>query len=207
MERAMRCLLAFIVVFAIIIGGFVAYLYSGSFDIAATQDNPGWVDWMVVTARRHSIQARVGDIQVPDNLDNQQMIATGAKHYAAMCAGCHLAPGKDDSEIRAGLNPRPPALPKIAKYIKPNVAYWAIKNGIRMTGMPAWGPTHSEQKLWAIVAFVKALPGMSPERYQMLTAGAKEEHHHAHQAGPSQAPAPQPRSGGAPRGTTLPGGG
>lgn len=184
----MRCFLAFVIVFAVIIGGFVAYLYSGSFNVAATSDNPGLVDWIVVTARRNSIQARVDDVKVPDNLSDQKMIAAGAEHYAEMCAVCHLAPGQDESETRAGLNPRPPRLPRIAQYIEPNEAFWIIKNGIRMTAMPAWGPTHTDEQMWQIVAFMKALPGMTPEQYQALTGGAggMEEHeHHEHGAAPS----------------------
>ncbi|HET7307894.1 MAG TPA: cytochrome c [Gammaproteobacteria bacterium] len=197
----MRCLQAFIIVILLIVGGFLAYIYSGAFNVAATQDNPGWVDWIIRTTREHSIESRVDDVKVPSdvNLDSPQMIALGAKHYAGMCAVCHLAPGEKDSETRAGLNPRPPNLPRIAKYIEPNEAYWIVKNGIRMTAMPAWGPTHSEHDLWAIVAFLKALPGMTPERYKQLSAGGEEmemnEHGYEHKMAPApagNAPLPTP---------------
>lgn len=181
----MRCFQAFIIAIILIVGGFLAYIYSGAFNVAATEDNPGWVDWIISTTRRHSISARADDVKVPDNLSDPRMIALGAKHYKAMCAMCHLAPGMDSSETRKGLNPRPPQLDKIAQYIPAQTAYWGIKNGIRMTGMPAWGPTHSEHELWALVAFVKAMPQMSPERYKALSAGAEEEEEeeHAHQHG------------------------
>ncbi len=33
-------------------------------------------------------------------------------------------------------------------------AFWIIKNGIKMTSMPAFGPTHSDQKIWAITDFL-----------------------------------------------------
>lgn len=39
-----------------------------------------------------------------------------------------------------------------------------------MAGMPAYGPTHSEEELWEIVAFVEQLPDMTPEQYETLTA-------------------------------------
>ena len=45
---------------------------------------------------------------------------------------------------------------------------WVIKNGIRMTGMPAWGPTHDDAELWDIVAFVKTLPQTSAADYRAL---------------------------------------
>jgi hypothetical protein len=44
--------------------------------------------------------------------------------------------------------------------------------------MPAWGKTHSDALLWDIVAFVRALPDMSPARYHALTANAKDVHQH-----------------------------
>jgi mono/diheme cytochrome c family protein len=196
----MRCFLAFIIVFAAIIGGFLAYISSGAFNVAATQDNPAWVDWIIGTTRENSIEARVGDIHVPGNLNDPKKIAMGAKHYAAMCAVCHLAPGQKMSETRKGLNPRPPNLPRIAKYLEPNEAYWIVKNGIRMTAMPAWGPTHSEEDLWDIVAFLKALPEMSPERYQVLSAGAEQMEEHEHEHAPPAVDGKMP----APRTTMMP---
>jgi mono/diheme cytochrome c family protein len=64
--------------------------------------------------------------------------------------------------------------------------YWIIENGIKMTGMPAFGPTHSKDELWGMVVFVKGLPNLKPEEYAAMvkTAGLQEEkeddHHHGH---------------------------
>jgi hypothetical protein len=44
--------------------------------------------------------------------------------------------------------------------------FWVIKNGIKMTGMPAFGPTHEEDELWGVVGFVKILPGLKEEDYK-----------------------------------------
>lgn len=43
--------------------------------------------------------------------------------------------------------------------------YWIVKNGIKMTGMPAFGPTHDETELWGLVAFTRELPEMNAEAY------------------------------------------
>jgi mono/diheme cytochrome c family protein len=55
--------------------------------------------------------------------------------------------------------------------------YWSIEHGIRMTGMPAFGPTHSQEKIWGLVAFVRQLPKLSPQQYSALvtTEGLPEE--------------------------------
>lgn len=65
--------------------------------------------------------------------------------------------------------------------------YWVIKNGIKMTGMAAFGPTHSEDELWGIVAFLKRLPNLRPEEYRAMIKAAgldkePEDHHHGHKS-------------------------
>jgi mono/diheme cytochrome c family protein len=48
--------------------------------------------------------------------------------------------------------------------------FWVIKHGIKASGMAAWGKTHDDQRIWAMVAFIKQLPTLTPEQYQVLTA-------------------------------------
>jgi mono/diheme cytochrome c family protein len=47
-----------------------------------------------------------------------------------------------------------------------------VKHGIKMTGMPAWGKTHKEEDLWAIVAFTERLPNMSANEYRQWVPDA-----------------------------------
>jgi hypothetical protein len=47
-----------------------------------------------------------------------------------------------------------------AKQYKPGELFWVLKHGIKMTGMPSWAD-HSDEDLWATVAFLERLPGMS----------------------------------------------
>jgi hypothetical protein len=48
--------------------------------------------------------------------------------------------------------------------------YWVIKHGIKTSAMPAWGRTHSDARIWAMVAFIKQLPTLNPEQYLDLVA-------------------------------------
>jgi hypothetical protein len=50
--------------------------------------------------------------------------------------------------------------------------FWVIKHGIKATGMPAWGVTHSDDMLWDVVAFLRKLPDLSPAEYQALVENA-----------------------------------
>ena len=86
-----------------------------------------------------------------------------------MCEECHGAPGVERSEMGKGLYPRGPKLLWAAKEDSPSELFWITKNGIKMTGMPAFGPTHSDEEIWAIVAFVKKLPGIDSAFYDELS--------------------------------------
>jgi len=61
--------------------------------------------------------------------------------------------------------------------------YWVVKNGIKMTGMPAFGPTHDEDELWTIVAFLKHMSNMQAKEYEAMVREAgqhkdEKDHHH-----------------------------
>ena len=155
-----------------------AFVMSGVYTIGA--DEPHWdiTARAIDTLRDRSVAAHARGIAVP-NLEDPHLLAEGAEHYAAMCTGCHLAPGTRDSQLRAGLYPQPPNLAE-AGIDDPGEAFWIIKHGIKLTAMPAWGRTHSDDAIWALVAFVKKLPQLTPEQYQQMTAGGGEPAHHHH---------------------------
>lgn len=146
---------------------FLIYIYSGWHNVSAMNEENSFMQWVLNTTRNNSINARVKNISVPD-LNDSLMIKEGFEHYNEMCVSCHGAPGMEESELSKGLNPRAPYLPKIAKYIDPAKLFWVTKYGIKMTGMPAWGKTHSDEKIWAIVAFVKKLPGINENDYDKM---------------------------------------
>lgn len=103
------------------------------------------------------------------------MIQRGANHFAEMCAQCHGAPGEQPEEIARGLWPEAPDLVKVAPDWTPGELYWITKHGIKFSAMPAWGPTHSDEKIWDIVAFLEKLAKLSPAEYQQLQAGGPDE--------------------------------
>ena len=155
--------------FAIVV--FFGLAALGAFDVAADQPAGAIAETILPFVRERAIDARADDIDVP-RLDDKAMIAEGAGHYAAMCTGCHLAPGMHDNEMRPGMNPMPPELARMPAE-EPAEQFWIVKHGIEMTGMPAWGKTHSDAEIWNIVAFLQKLPTLSPEQYKAMTAGAR----------------------------------
>ena len=67
--------------------------------------------------------------------------------------------------------------------------FWVIKNGIKMTGMPAWAD-HSDEEIWATVAFLKKLPGMTPAEYGKLIMATMGQGGHQHPGSGDPAAAP-----------------
>jgi cytochrome c553 len=146
------------------------FIWSGSYDIGA--DSPHWkITYSILKiARERSVDYHAAGIRLPANLDDPKVMLKGAGQYAAMCTHCHLAPGMKHSEIRPGLYPEPPNLSLVR--VDDRKAFWIIKHGLKMTGMPAWGKTHDDATVWSIVSFLHKLPDLSPEQYKRIVAKA-----------------------------------
>ncbi len=116
-------------------------------------------------------------------------LAHGLDHFHAMCVDCHGAPGFDPDEAGEGLYPEAPDLAEVVEEGEWSDAelFWIVKHGIKMTGMPAFGPTHPDEDLWAIVALVKELPELTADEY-----GARVEA--LRPAGAGQAPGRAPQT-------------
>lgn len=194
----MKLVRTLVVVLVLSVLGVAAFVYSGVFDVAADIPHSQIVYRLLEETRQHAIAARASGIVVPP-LDDPKRIADGGEHYAAMCKGCHLAPGIPKSELRDGLYPKPPDFTR-PNELDPAQMFWAIKHGVKLTAMPAWGKSHDDNAIWALVAFVKKLPTMTPEQYRQASgAGDADEHHHSHDEGNphehEHENPPSPRSG------------
>jgi mono/diheme cytochrome c family protein len=150
------------------------FIFSGVYDVAAASEDGGLIEWVLETTRERSVHrfAESLEIRVP-RLDDPRMIRSGLVRYQALCATCHGAPGVKISEIGQGLNPYPPELAAEAGEEEPLELFWVIKNGIKMTGMPAYGVTLGDEEIWEVVAFLKRMPQLSPAEYEALAREAE----------------------------------
>jgi mono/diheme cytochrome c family protein len=119
------------------------------------------------TVRVRSVRARATGITPPSDMASDANVLAGTEHFAAHCASCHGAPGVPRGDIAAGLYPKPANLRDSAQRYTPGELFWIIKNGIKMSGMPSWND-HSDDELWATVAFIEKLPAMSDDDYRQL---------------------------------------
>ncbi len=149
-------------------------IHAGLFDVAADSPHSQPVYWLLQSVRQRSIAVRAND-PVPADLGNPKRITSGAAQYQEMCSVCHLAPGMKRTELSRGLYPRAPELRRGSRLTAAE-EFWAVKHGIKMTGMPAWGVTHKDELLWDIVAFLRKLPELTADQYQALVKSAPKTH-------------------------------
>jgi mono/diheme cytochrome c family protein len=168
----MRTIIASLLIAAVMfLLGAGAVIYVGVYDVAATSPHWRMTSWLLETTRTRSIKAQAAGIAVPPGLDDPGRLVIGVGHYAAHCAVCHGAPGVPRGDIAQGLAPPPPDLAKTAPLYSAAELFWIVKHGIKMTGMPSWSD-HSDDELWATVAFVEKLPGMSEREYASLVVAS-----------------------------------
>lgn len=169
--------------FIIVVLAGVGFIYSGIYPIGADQRHSAVTFWILETLRKRSIANASEDIQVPP-LDDPQLLLSGGADYNDMCSGCHLKPGVKETDMTLGLYPTPPSLIVPPEqhdhghgeggHDDPEVVarqqFWVIKHGIMASGMAAFGPTHSDERIWAMVAFLRKLPELNETQYQILTS-------------------------------------
>lgn len=160
-------------------------IWSGAYNVAATAPHFELTKWFFATVRDQSIQVRADTISPPADFRARLDLKQAVRSFHDMCVGCHSAPGREASAVREGLNPKPPRLSeeRVQARGDPEL-YWIISHGIKMTGMPAFGPTHKDEEIWELVAFIRELAEMKTEDYDMLlaAAGVEEKAGHAHDA-------------------------
>lgn len=171
----------------------LAILYSGIYDIAAVNHHWRITQSLIDQARTRSIAFHARGITVPPGLESDANLPMGVEHFAAHCAVCHGAPGVPRDDIAEGMYPQPPDLKAAANFYSDAELFWILKNGIKMTGMPSWAD-HGDDDLWAIVAFLKKLPGMTEADYAKLVMD-NAMHGMTHQHGGEDNSSASPDSG------------
>ena len=167
----MKTLGVLLALLAAVIVGVGGYFYSGSYPIGADVPHSGWAFWALRSIRDRSIAVQARSVRPPTDLNDARRIPVGAGQYAAMCSVCHLAPGYSQDETAEGLNPHPPELAH-GITLTPGQIFWVLKHGLKMTGMPAWGPSHTDEELWDLTAFVMRLPHMTALQYRQIVTQA-----------------------------------
>ena len=143
-----------------------AYLLVRSGLIPANADaKPGWLEtWMAGTSLDATVRREAPMGQNPVELTEQNLL-DGVHLFAQNCAVCHgSAKGATSpSPIAKGLYQKPPQLATDGVEDDPEaLSFWKIKHGIRLTGMPSFGSSLSDQQIWTLALFLKHMNELPP---------------------------------------------
>lgn len=102
-----------------------------------------------------------------------EALAEGMAHWADHCASCHGNDGRGDTEMGRNMYPKAPdMLLQKTQGLSDGELYTIIKNGVRLTGMPAWGSPGPDEdsQTWKLVLFIRHLKSMTPEQLEQMKA-------------------------------------
>lgn len=120
---------------------------------------PGPVENYVASkAKRWLVARSVGGPLPPAPANDETSIAIGGMQFRGECATCHGTDGRTPSDIGKWMYPRALDLgsPEVRQWSDAEL-FWIIKNGIRFTGMPGFGKIHSDEQIWHLVHYVRAI--------------------------------------------------
>lgn len=151
-------------VYAIVIHGFSA------------REEPSWLEmYFARHARRIATPAGARELKSPFAATPESM-AEAQEHWVAHCSSCHGIDGRGDTTIGRNLYPKAPDMRDAeTQRLSDGELFYIISNGVRFTGMPAWGSEDSPESIWALVAFIRRLPHLTPEEIRSMQQPAAEE--------------------------------
>lgn len=154
----------------VLVLGALLVSWSGLYNVAATSGHWSITTWFLEFSLRNSVETQSLLIRAP-KLDDPSLIRLGAGHFAGGCAPCHGAPGQARNPITRQMLPAPPPLSEAVPTWDAPELFWIVKNGLKYSGMPSWTAPKREDEVWAVVAFLKVLPGLSAQQYRQLAHG------------------------------------
>lgn len=154
------CIALLLVGAVLVIGAAVWLLRTGM----SARPEPSALEAAVArTVRRWAIPAAARAARNPLRADDL-ILAQGRAHFADHCASCHANDGSGRTALGRGLYPRSPDLrARGTQGLTDGELFHVIENGIRHTGMPAWGAAGKPEESWKLVHFLRHLPRLTDE--------------------------------------------
>jgi len=169
-SRGIRVLVLAIIAVLLYVGGTAFWLANANGFSARTM--PTAVERVVVRAiHRWSVPAAAKFAPNPVAFTPDAWAESRA-HFADHCASCHGNDGRGDTPLGRNLFPKAPDMRAAATQDKTDgELYWIIENGIRLTGMPAWGTGGPDDlDTWKLVHFIRRLKDLTPEQLKAMAA-------------------------------------
>ena len=171
----------------------------------SAREKPSWVETVLARqARGIATPAGAKEMKNPHPVTEPSM-AEAREHFVEHCSVCHGSTGRGDTLYGRNLYPKVPDLTQAdTQQLTDGELFYIISNGVRFTGMPAFGGEDSPESIWGLVSFIRRLPKLTPEeinQLQEMAEGGKTETDETKGAQPEPAgskekKAPKPHSHG-----------
>lgn len=155
-----------------IVSGAVAFVYLLNTGLKA-RSQPGVFETFAARTTRNLVIGWHGRTHRNPLPKSAEAIAEGRAHFADHCASCHANDGSGNAEMGRGLYPKAPDMRLAAtQSLSDGELFYIIENGIRFTGMPAWGTgtRDGEESSWRLVHFIRHLPEITREEIEEMEA-------------------------------------
>jgi mono/diheme cytochrome c family protein len=191
----MRVRTVVLVVLALVVVGIAWSAVSFAGRGFSAREKPSWLEEVLArNARKLATPAGARELQNPVEL-TEEALRAAQSHWVDHCAICHSLEGSGDTAIGSNLYPPAPDMRDAhTQELSDGEPFYIINNGIRLSGMPAWGGQHSDEETWQLVSFIRQLPNLSEGEIRQLErlAGGEGGDHGGgeHQHGPGTEPHP-----------------
>lgn len=167
--------------------GVDAFVHSGLFNVGASNPHTKFTEWITHETMIHSVHRHASGIRPPPRISAPQVLA-GFCIYETHCVACHGAAAVAREQWVGGMEPSPPYLLDATSKWTAAQLFWIAKNGIKMTGMPSWRESLSDEQIWEVVGFLEATGKLPPQTYVQL----RSRNMCSNFKGPWPAPGPPP---------------
>jgi thiosulfate dehydrogenase len=160
-------ILGVVIGIATLAGGVYYYFVSGMAP-AAVADQPMMMERRIAN-RSLDAHIETAHVPAPPTQPSEENYVAAAKNYKEQCAFCHGLPDQTP-KVSDNMYPRATLLFK-GKGVTddpPQVSYWKIKNGIRLTGMPTFQGILDETQMWQLALFVANADKLPDSAKQIL---------------------------------------
>jgi mono/diheme cytochrome c family protein len=165
-----------LMLFLLFVGTLIfGYFYVRNHGFSAREE-PTWLEtFMARNARKIATPAEAKGLRNPEAMTTA-MWADAREHFVEHCSACHGTDGRGNTTFGKNMYPKVPDLiDGQTQRLSDGEIFYIISNGVRLTGMPAFGGEDSPESIWHLVSFIRHLPEITPEEIRQLKELAGEE--------------------------------
>lgn len=202
-----RLLQALVALLAVLGGGVVLVAVGFANQGVSSRLPPPAIETKMARAARHLLIPQAARTSTNPVERSEEVLTRARRHFADHCASCHGNDGRGQTGMGRNLYPRAPDMTaKQTQELSDGELFWIIENGVKLTGMPAWGSdSEAAGQSWALVHFIRQLSALTAQdlegmkKYNPLSVSEMEEMHEEsdfldNSAPPPPSPTPQGRN-------------